>query len=147
MTIGEFLRHHRKKLERSLRWVALKADISSAYLSDIENGKKPAPANNILERLSRALSLSKEEETHLFRLALLDRTPKEIRDELWKLEENQKKLEAILNSFISEKNSTEILKSFIDEFSSLSPENIKEAITFIEFLKYKSNKNDNKKSL
>jgi transcriptional regulator with XRE-family HTH domain len=50
--IGEYLKAKRRKLGLSVRKAAERAEVSNAYLSMIESGKRDAPHPNILRKLA-----------------------------------------------------------------------------------------------
>jgi transcriptional regulator with XRE-family HTH domain len=62
---GEYVKSLRQKLDLSLREVARRIEIEPSYLSDIERGKRNAPAPDKLEKLASVLGLS-ETERHCF---------------------------------------------------------------------------------
>lgn len=59
-TIGERIRELRDALDMSLRELARKVNVSAAFLSDIELGKR-YPSDDVLKAIARALKTSSEE--------------------------------------------------------------------------------------
>lgn len=65
---GEFIATRRKERGITLRGFAEKLDIAPAYLSDIEKGRRYAPAHK-LDAIARLLVLTTAEREQLFDLA------------------------------------------------------------------------------
>jgi transcriptional regulator with XRE-family HTH domain len=59
--LGLFIKEKREQKYISLRSFSKMIGISPVYLSNIENGERPAPTNDILMRISDALSLDDKE--------------------------------------------------------------------------------------
>ncbi len=57
-TFGDYLRERRQEQGLSARELAIKADISAMYICDIEKHRRPAPTDELLERLAGALAIS-----------------------------------------------------------------------------------------
>ena len=68
-TFGSFVRQKRMEQGLSLRGLAARLDLSPVYMSNIETGRKPAPARENLDKLTLDLHLSKEEQELLLDLA------------------------------------------------------------------------------
>ena len=68
-TFGAFVRQKRMEQGLSLRGLAARLDLSPVYMSNIETGRKPAPARENLDKLTLELHLSKEEQELLLDLA------------------------------------------------------------------------------
>lgn len=68
-TFGSFVRQKRMEQGLSLRGLAARLDLSPMYMSNIETGRKPAPARENLDKLTLELHLSKEEQELLLDLA------------------------------------------------------------------------------
>ena len=68
-TFGIFVREKRESLQLSVRGFARQIDISAVYLSKIENGLRPAPKDDIVERIADRLALSQIEREILLDLA------------------------------------------------------------------------------
>lgn len=66
MTFGTYIRDRRQYLGLSARELAIKADISAMYICDIEKRRRPAPTDELLERLANTLELSDAEERAAF---------------------------------------------------------------------------------
>lgn len=96
MKIGDYFREKREQKGLSLRNIALKANITSAYLSQFEtNLVKNPPSEEVLVNLSNALNFSKEELEDFLRMAALERTPDMIKQELEQLIKAAKRESAI----------------------------------------------------
>ena len=68
-SFGEYVKCLRQKLGLGLREVARRIEIEPSYLSDIERGRRNAPAPEKLEKLASALSLSESERPYFYDLA------------------------------------------------------------------------------
>ena len=85
-TFGSFVRQKRMEQGLSLRGLAARLDLSPVYMSNIETGRKPAPARENLDKLTLRVSADLPEyimERDIVRAAL--RTAKEVdaTDEEW----------------------------------------------------------------
>ncbi|MDO4544510.1 MAG: helix-turn-helix transcriptional regulator [Clostridia bacterium] len=69
MTFGQFLTSRRKAKEIPLRRFAAMLDISPEFLCNVEKGRRSAPNKETLEKISRLLSLSKEDDALMYDLA------------------------------------------------------------------------------
>lgn len=69
MTFGNYVKEKRQKLGITLRAFADYLEIAPSYVSDIEKGKRNAPTQDILEKMSRVLKLNDEDKDTLFDLA------------------------------------------------------------------------------
>lgn len=65
LPFGEYIRQRREKLKKTLRGFASEVEISPAYLCDIENGNRKAPAR-FLEKFIEALAITDPEEQNQF---------------------------------------------------------------------------------
>lgn len=70
---GEFIAARRKEKELSLRKMAELIDLSPAYWSDIEKGRRNPPNINKLEEIGELLGLSQEEKDKMIDMASEDR--------------------------------------------------------------------------
>ena len=61
MTFGAFISTRRKEAKLNLRDTAKHLGISNGYLCDIEQGRRPAPEEAFVERISSFLELDKQE--------------------------------------------------------------------------------------
>lgn len=68
-TFGAFINEKRLEKNISLRCFSKMIDISSEYLSKIENGLRSAPKDMVLKKIADKLSLNFEEREELFDLA------------------------------------------------------------------------------
>lgn len=73
MTFGAFISTRRKEQKVNLREAAKSLRIAYGYLSDIEQGRRPAPEGDFVERVSRFLELDKQEYELLLDLAAKSR--------------------------------------------------------------------------
>ena len=90
MSLGSIIRCRRKDLDLTQDQVAARADISKPYLSNIETGRvRNPPSDSVLQMLEKALSFGRGE---LTRLAHLERTPVDIREEHERLSGQVKEL-------------------------------------------------------
>jgi len=94
MSLGKIIRRRREHKGMTQDVVAAQAGISKPYLSNIETGKaKNPPTDGILKALERVLEF---ERGQLTRLAHLQRTPMDVREERENLEAVVRKLRAVL---------------------------------------------------
>ncbi len=70
---GEFVTGRRKAKEISLRKMAELVDLSPAYWSDIEKGRRNPPNINKIEEIAELLGLSQEEKDMMIDMASEDR--------------------------------------------------------------------------
>jgi len=68
-TFGSFIAEKRIEKDITLRGFAKLLDLSPVYISNIENGRKPAPTHEVLERIALVLILTKEEQELMYDLA------------------------------------------------------------------------------
>ena len=69
MLFGEYINKKRQQKGKTLRGFAEELDISPSYLSDIENGNRSAPNQDVLNKMIELLELNKEESNKLLDLA------------------------------------------------------------------------------
>lgn len=62
---GTYVKERREMLGKTIRSLALEVGISPAYLSDIENGNRPAP-EKFLDKFAKALQIKDADELHAF---------------------------------------------------------------------------------
>ena len=65
-TFGDYLKERRQEQGLSARELAIKTDISAMYICDIEKHRRPAPTDELLERLADALGITSTEERAAF---------------------------------------------------------------------------------
>lgn len=70
---GEFITKKRKEKEITLRGMAELLDLSPAYWSDIEKGRRNPPNLNILQEVAKILMLSNGELDEMVDMASVDR--------------------------------------------------------------------------
>lgn len=86
---GLYIREIRKKENDSLRTMARKMDISAAFLSAMEVGRKAIP-NDYIERIAKIYNLNKNEIEELE--DVINETNQKVSIELEKMNENQKEI-------------------------------------------------------
>ena len=91
MTFGSFISTRRKEAKLNLRDTAKHLGISNGYLCDIEQGRRPAPEEAFVERISSFLELDKQEHEILLDLAADSRktVPADLPDYNLQLEESE----------------------------------------------------------
>lgn len=65
LSLGETIRYFRKRKGLTLRELAKKSNISPIYLSELENGKKVNPSEEILYRIVKGLDLNQTDMVNL----------------------------------------------------------------------------------
>ncbi|NLK44627.1 Helix-turn-helix domain-containing protein [Clostridium sp. USBA 49] len=70
---GDFIAEKRKQKDISLRKMAELLDISPAYWSDIEKGRRNPPNINKMEEIAKILGLTPEETDYMIDIASEDR--------------------------------------------------------------------------
>lgn len=73
ITFGEHIVAKRLEKDISLRKMAELLDYSAAYWSEVEKGKKNPPSLDKLQQIAKILSLTDEETTQLYDLAMKKR--------------------------------------------------------------------------
>lgn len=118
MTFGEFLREKRKERNFSLNLLASLIGKSKSYISQLENGVRPAPKRSTLEAISKALVLNDSENKILFDLA--DQSRKTISDELSDYINTHKEVKEALqvskNQDVPDEDWQNFLKQLKDKF-------------------------------
>lgn len=69
LKFGEYIAKRRADLGVTLRGMAEKLDITPAYLSDIEKGRRNPPEKALLEKMATMLTITGEDKNLLFDLA------------------------------------------------------------------------------
>ena len=69
LTFGSFVRQKRLERDMSLRTLAQKLELSSVYMSNIENNLKPAPSQAKLDKLAQLFLLDKADTELMWDLA------------------------------------------------------------------------------
>ena len=72
-TFRELMTQYRSRLGLSMRRFAEKTGISAQYISELENGYKTAPENEMLDKIVKALNLSHQEESEIYDTAASER--------------------------------------------------------------------------
>lgn len=65
---GKYIQAKRIEKGKSLRRFAEEVEIAAPYLSEIENGTRPAPEREVLDRIVKALFLNIEEQRFVYDL-------------------------------------------------------------------------------
>ena len=78
-TFGELLRQKRHQAGLRQAELAGKVGVTASYVSLLESGQRPSPSDEVTRSIERALGLAENE---LVRLAHLERTPSDIREEM-----------------------------------------------------------------
>lgn len=73
ITFGEYIVAKRLEKDISLRKMAELLDYSAAFWSEVEKGKKNPPSLDKLQQIAKILSLTDEETTQLYDLAMKKR--------------------------------------------------------------------------
>ena len=98
MDVGKIIKERREALGLTQDQVAEHAGISKPYLSNIENGKiKNPPTDAVLDSLEMTLQFSPGD---LLRVAHLEKTPSDIRQEFEKLQASVTKFRGIMKALI-----------------------------------------------
>lgn len=82
MKFGEYLKNCRTKKNIKLTKAAPMLGISTGYLSGIENGRRSAPSNDLLQKIADLLELNKKERFILYDLAAESKQPPALADDL-----------------------------------------------------------------
>lgn len=69
LKFGEYIAKRRTDLGITLRGMAEKLDITPAYLSDIEKGRRNPPEKPLLEKMATLLTITGKDKNRLFDLA------------------------------------------------------------------------------
>ena len=123
MSLGGIIRERREQHGMTQDQVSAQAGISKPYLSNIETGRsRNPPTDRVLRSLERVLSFKPGD---LIRLAHLDRTPSDVREQYELLEAQVKKLRGLLkgqstgaDQAAGARQAEAIAPSNIDEVSS-----------------------------
>lgn len=91
-SVGALVRAQRARLNVSLTNLAERVGCAKSYLSAIETGRKGPPADDLLERLERALSF---EEGRLQRAARWEQTPAAVRRDFTRLQQGQRAIDRL----------------------------------------------------
>lgn len=69
LSFGELLAKKREARNTTLRELARQLEVSAAFLSDVENNRKPPLTADRIEKAANILHLSSDEKTQLYNLA------------------------------------------------------------------------------
>ncbi len=72
-TFGSFIREKRKERDYTLRGFTAKMKLSPVHMSNIENDRRAAPKEEVLERMAAVLMLSAEDTVKMYDLAALSK--------------------------------------------------------------------------
>jgi len=73
-TFGSFIREKRKARDYTLRGFADKLGLSPVHMSNLENDRRAAPKEEIMERMATLLLMDKEERIKLYDLAAISKS-------------------------------------------------------------------------
>lgn len=73
LMFGEYIAEKRQRLDISIRGMAAELEITPAYLSDIEKGRRNPPDYEMLEKIAKILKLSRDERNTMLDYAGQDR--------------------------------------------------------------------------
>ena len=74
ITFGAFIREKRLAKDITLRRMADLINISPVYMSRFETGRRAAPKEDILQRISQVLLLNKQDQEQMYELAAKSKT-------------------------------------------------------------------------
>ncbi|HHU0055813.1 TPA: helix-turn-helix domain-containing protein, partial [Legionella pneumophila] len=111
--LGKQIRKYRLDKEMTLSQMASELEVSSAYLSSIETGKRNM-APDLLEKIISYFTLNKEETENMYELA--DQSQQSIKIPLGDVNNSSK----------------ELVAAFARNFSSLSPDQVKKIKRILE---------------
>lgn len=132
--IGEIVREHRNVKNWGMQQLADRVNVSSAYISNIENEKlKTPPSKELLQKMAVVLEMSKEEENELLYIAEYNRTPELIKQNLEKTKQELIKLQQIIREAKLTQNTEDLSVRFIE-----NEEDAKFAREFAEKMKHMS---------
>ncbi len=72
-TFGSFIREKRKERDYTLRGFAAKMDLSPVHMSNLENDRRSAPKEDVLERMATLLMLNREDTEWMYDLAAVSK--------------------------------------------------------------------------
>lgn len=72
-TFGSFIREKRKERDYTLRGFAAKMDLSPVHMSNLENDRRSAPKEDVLERMATLLMLNREDTERMYDLAAVSK--------------------------------------------------------------------------
>ena len=79
---GEYVKSKRIKRNITQTKAAIMFGISLSYLSGIERGLRPAPADDVVDKIADVLELSRKERYRLYDLAAESKQPPALADDL-----------------------------------------------------------------
>ena len=82
MEFGEYIKSKRIKKNITQTKAAKMFGISLSYLSGIERGLRPSPADDVVDKMADVLELSRKERIHLIDLAAESKQPPALADDL-----------------------------------------------------------------
>jgi len=102
-TFGEFITAKRKQAKISLREFAKMTSFSPAYISQIESGKRPAPALNSQNKIADILNLCEADRIVMFDLAAKTKTRNPIPADIAEYIKNDEQVQLFLRYAINNK--------------------------------------------
>jgi transcriptional regulator with XRE-family HTH domain len=125
---GDYLKELRLKREYSINQLALKSDVSGAHISRLENGLRPPPSPEIINKLAKALGVKPNKFMEL--AGYIQERPtlpeQKIKDALSGDPE--------LSEFWESLSQREDLKILFKQTRDMSPEAIKRIIRYIKIV-------------
>lgn len=118
-SFGEFIVNKRKKNKLTARQLALKLNISSNYLCEIEKGKKIFVSDEILENMKKILCDNLDEELLFYELIALEQNtiPKDISQYVLKNKYIQKAIRLAQKLNVAEQEWEVFITYFSDKYN------------------------------
>ena len=82
MKVGEYIKTKKKKKNITQTKAAKMYGISLSYLSGIERGLRPAPADDVVDKMADVLKLNRKDRYSLYDLAAESKEPPALADDL-----------------------------------------------------------------
>ena len=82
MKFGEYIKSNRIKKNITQTKATIMYGISLSYLSGIERGLRPAPADEVIDKMADVLELNRKERYRLYDLAAESKEPPALADDL-----------------------------------------------------------------
>lgn len=114
MTFGSFIFEKRTQKNISLRGFAEMIEVSPVYVSSMEKGRRAAPTNRVLMKISKVLSLSEEEKVLMFDLAAKSKRALTLADDLLEYINDNEIVHKALRTAKKRNADNEVWQRFID---------------------------------
>lgn len=82
MNFGEYVKENRTKNNIKQNRAAKMLGVSTSYLSGIERGVRPAPSQDLIEKIADILELDRKESYRLYDLAAESKQPPTLSDDI-----------------------------------------------------------------